>query len=157
MSANKYNSDGGVLGGPDLDPEKIRRVEEAEALRLEQEAAAAKWETEIEAVCDGIDKAMEPHLREHLAAANAKSRISPTAKRDFARFKEYCLTAWDIPLPHLPAKPQVVAAFIIRETNYRTAQRLCRNISTIHRAVGFTDPTTDILVQAVLRSIKKGS
>jgi hypothetical protein len=129
----------------------------ASAKRLEQEAAAAEREAEVEAICDDLDAAMEPYLREHLAAENVKARISPTAKKDFAQFKTYCATKWSIPLPHLPSRPQVVAAFLVSESKHHDAARVSRmakNISTVHRAVGFADPTTDVLVQAVLRSIK---
>jgi hypothetical protein len=56
-------------------------------------------------------------------------------------------------LPHLPAPPQAVAAYLSKHLDRGSAHvaRLARSISTVHRAVGVTDPCDDILVKAVLR------
>lgn len=146
----------GILSGPEPSPAEIKRREEIEQRRLAEEAAAAEREAALEAIYDALDAAMGPYLGKYLAAVNAKARISAAAKKDFEQFKTYCSAKWSIPLPHLPARPQTIAAFLVRESERGAAHvsRLAKNISTIHRAVGFADPTTDVLVQAVIQEIK---
>jgi hypothetical protein len=151
---NLFQDERGVIFPPP-DPAEVKRAEEQAARTAEWEAAAQRRTQEIDALCDRLDAAMEPYLQEHLAAANVKARISPAVKKDFEQFKAYC-ARYDPPLPHLPARPQAIAAFLVREMSHGSAHasRLVKNISTVHRAVGFSDPATDVLVQAVLRSIK---
>jgi hypothetical protein len=153
--SNLFQDENGVIFPP-LDPAEVKRAEEQAARTAEWEAAAQRRAQEIDALCDRLDAAMEPYLREHLAAVNEGARVSAAARKDFEAFKAYC-AKYDPPLPHLPARPQAIAAFLVREMSHGSAHanRLVKNISTVHRAVGFSDPATDVLVQAVLRAIKQ--
>jgi hypothetical protein len=121
-----------------------RHVEEQQ-----KQAEAGRLQPEL----DAIDAGLAPYLKKELAEENAAARISSKVKRDFARFQK-CCAQWE--LPHLPAPPQAVAVFLVRETEHGAAHvaRLCRSISTVHRAVGFADPTLDVLVRAVVRLMR---
>ncbi len=150
LTNNLFQDEHGVFFPP-RDPNEIKREEEAEAKRIEQEAAALQVAADIQVLCDRIDAAMEPYLKEHLAAENSRARITRAAKRDFEKFKTYC-AKYDPALPHLPAAPQAVAAFLCGGLAHGAAHvsRLCRSISTIHRALGFADPADDVLVRAIM-------
>jgi hypothetical protein len=115
--------------------------------RRRQEEAAR------EPLCDQIDKFLAPYLKSELAAENASRRISPSMKREFARFQKYC-ERWD--LPSLPAPPQALAVALAEESEHGAARvlRLCRAVSGIHCAVGFPDPAADVLIKAMLRLIR---
>jgi len=149
---NLFQDEHGVFF-PDRDPAEIKRAEEQAARDAEWEAAVQRRAQEIDALCDRLDAAMEPYLREHLDVENAQARITPAARKDFEAFKAYC-AKYDPALPHLPARPQAVAAFIASQLDRGNSKRLAKNISTVHRAVGFPDVTQDVLVQAVLRASK---
>ena len=142
----------GILCGPDPSPAEIKRREEVEAKRLEQEAAAARRAAEIQETCDEIDSFMTPYLKAELEAENSKARVSAATKKVFERFKACCAT-WG--LPALPAPPQAVAVFLSdKDTKPGEMERLAKQISLVHRAVGLEDPCDDILVRALLRQAR---
>jgi hypothetical protein len=148
LTNNLMQDEHGVFFPP-RDPNEIKREEQAEAKRAEQEAAAAVRAAEIQATCDEIDTALAAYLRAELNAENTKARVSRAAKKDFEKFKT-CCAKWG--LPHLPAPPQAVAVFLTdKETNQAHVSRLAKHISLIHRAVGFADPVDDVLIRAILR------
>ena len=150
---NYLDEVGGVLGDPPIDPEETKRVKEAEALRLQQEAAAAERAAEIEATCDEIDAFMIPLLKTELEQENAKARMSAATRKVFERFKA-CCASWG--LPALPAPPQAVAVFLTDKTTKPTdVERLAKQISLVHRAVGHQDPCEDILIRALLRQVRE--
>jgi len=97
-----------------------------------------------------------PHLREDAAAVNATARIKPADKKIFEQFKEFCATAWSPPLPPLPAHPASVAAFVCKDLIRGTPLFMKRlnAISRVHRSVGLPDPTTDVLIQSLVRKLK---
>jgi hypothetical protein len=138
--------------GP-LDP--LRDTAENER-RRQQEAEWNKHVTEyaakVQELCDRLDAAFAPFLKNQMAAENEKSRVSARAKKDFEEFRAYT-ARWEPPLPHLPARPQAVAAFICGEMENGSAHvsRLCRSISTVHKAVDLADPCSDILIRGLLR------
>jgi hypothetical protein len=143
----------GVLSGPPPDPEAVKRAEAAEAKRLEQEAAAAQREAEIESVCDEIDAFMMPLLKTELEHENSKARVNAATKKVFERFKA-CCAGWG--LPALPAPPQAVAVFLTDKNSKPTdIEKLAKQISLVHRAVGYQDPTEDILIRALLRQARE--
>jgi hypothetical protein len=117
---------------------------EARVAKAEEAARAAELGLDV------IDAALAPILKDELAAENLASRVSASHKADFARFQAYC-KRWE--LPHLPAPPQAVAVFLADESEHgaKHLARLARSISVVSRAVGFADPTEDVLVRAVLR------
>jgi hypothetical protein len=56
-------------------------------------------------------------------------------------------------LPHLPAAPAAIAAFLATEIErgQNHLNRLCAAIATMHKRVDLPDPTNDPLVRAVVR------
>ena len=79
--------------------------------------------------------------------------LHPMHARDrmnFLRFKAYCAK---LDLPHLPASPQMVAAFLTTELDKGRPHlnRLIKSISTTHHKADLPDPCTDLLVRALLR------
>jgi hypothetical protein len=142
--------------------EKQARADAVAAEKLSQEAIKLGWEelgrrADKEAseaatrpVLDAIDKALAPHLKSELAAENTAARITAQQKLDFGLFAK-CAARWE--LPHLPGPAQAVAVFLSEESEKGAAhvERLCHSIATVHRALNFADPTTDVLVRAVMR------
>jgi len=121
--------------------------------RREQRAPEAKGAADYQAALDGIDKALSPPLTKELAAENRQTRVTAKAKTDFKMFQA-CCSKWG--LPDLPAPPQAVAVFLSEESEHGAAHvsRLARSISIVHTACNFSDPTTDILVRAILRLVR---
>src|SRR5215831_2173302 len=74
-----------------------------ECQRRQEEAAR-------EPLCDQIDKSLQAHLKSELATENASRRVSPSMKREFARFQKYC-ERWG--LPSLPTPPQALAVALV--------------------------------------------
>lgn len=132
--------------------EEERRVSDVWEAGL-REHQRKQEESAREPLCDQIDKSFQPYLKGELAAENASRRISPSMKREFARFQKYC-ERWD--LPSLPAPPQALAVALAEESEHGAARvlRLCRAVSGIHCAVGFPDPAADVLIKAMLRLIR---
>jgi enamine deaminase RidA (YjgF/YER057c/UK114 family) len=144
----------GILSGPPPDPEVVKRAEAAETKRLELEAAAAQRAAEIEATCDEIDAFMTPYLKAELELENSKARVNAATKKVFERFKA-CCASWG--LPALPAPPQAVAVFLTdKNSKLADIEKLAKQISLVHRAVGYQDPCQDILIRALLRQAREG-
>jgi hypothetical protein len=135
-----------------LSQEAIKLGYEELSRRAEKEAADAV----LRPVLDAIDKNLAPHLKNELAEENATARLSERQKQDFALFQK-CAARWE--LPHLPAPPGMVAVFLSEESEKGAAHvdRLCHSIASVHRAFNFPDPTTDILVRAVVRLCRSES
>src|SRR5262245_28404486 len=158
--------EGGGLLGSDHDYDENRRRQEerraaglpmaddgAELMALINEAVAArnqKASAWLQADLDAIDAALDPYLKDQLAAENAATRVTAAQKKDFEKFKASCARGG---LPRLRPPPQAVAVFLAEETERGAAHisRLARSISTIHQAVNFSDPCKDVLVRAILR------
>jgi len=134
--------------------EELARCREQIARDAEWREAVARRDAAIEAAYQDIDEAIAPYVEEELAAVNKAPRVSPAVKKDFEAFRAYC-ARYRPPLPHLPARGQAVAAFIASQLDRGNSKRLSRSISAVHRAVGMPDPTSDALVQAVLRMASK--
>jgi hypothetical protein len=153
----------GIMGFLDWSPEEKVRHELAFEQRRKQEALedakanrAAAWQAEIKERCHAIESILIPHLSKEIKAdfAQLKERAErPTTQEDFAKFRE-CAESFG--LPSLPAPPQAVALFLAdgRNATSRIA-KLAKSISTVHKAVGFSDPCDDILVRALLRQARE--
>jgi hypothetical protein len=145
MAKITFDGECGILSG-DADFEEVDR-KLAERRKLEQEAF--EYERGLSRECDLIDAYLLPHLTNELAAEAATSRPTPQARKDFDDFRDYCARNG---FPALPARPQPVAEFLgSLESN---ASRFMNSISTIHRTVGFDDPTDDVLVRALMRKLR---
>jgi hypothetical protein len=136
----------GILSGPFDGAEIDRQL--AEERRREQEAAAR--ERELQAQYDSIDAHLAPLLKAELEAETATERVTSRIKKDFAKFRSYCQ---ENALPFLPADARPVAEWLGSQIESGAAHvsRLARAVSVVHTSVGLPDPTTDILVRAVLR------
>jgi hypothetical protein len=153
----------GICAFLDWTPEERVRQELAfeerrkrEAQEAEKAAKAAAWQAQIQATCQFFESVLMPKLAEHVKADFAQLRERaqrPSTQDDFATFRECCE---EFGLPSLPAPPQAVALFLAdgRNATSRIA-KLAKSISIVHKAVGFTDPTDDILVRALLRQARE--
>jgi hypothetical protein len=140
-----FDGECGILSG-EVDFDEIDRKL---AQQRKQEQEAAEYERGLQAECDVIDAYLLPYLKDELAAKAATTRPSPQARKDFEAWRDYCARNG---FPALPARPQPVAEFLgSLESN---ASRFKNSISTIHRAVGFDDPTEDVLVRALMRKFR---
>ena len=147
----------GILSGAH-DPEEIdRRIEEDRR----KASASAELAAEREATLDEIEKAITVHVGEELEAEFAAQRQSEEKRKrahlgSFLRFKEYC-ARYSPPLPHLPAAPAAIAAFLTSEMEKGQGHlnRLCAAIAVMHKRVDLPDPTSDPLVRAVVRLAHK--
>ena len=131
-------------------------VEEQEQQQRKEAAAEEAREAALQRLYDAIDANLSPHLQKELAAENEIARVSSRQRSDFGAFKTYC--ANELGTPYLPAAPQSVAMFLVKESERGVAHmsRLRNSIATVHNAVGFGDTcVTDILVRAVLRCVKE--
>jgi hypothetical protein len=149
---------GGLL--PDFESEPFihwwNAVEEQEQQQRKEAAAEEAREAALQRLYDAIDANLSPHLQKELAAENEIARVSSRQRADFEAFKAYC--ANELGTPYLPAAPQSVAMFLVKESERGVAHmsRLRNSIATVHNAVGFGDTcVTDILVRAVLRCVKE--
>jgi hypothetical protein len=142
----KITFDGcGILSG-EVDFDEVgRRLER----QKKQEREAAEYERALQSECDAIDACLLPYLKDELAAEAATARPSPQARKDFEVFRDYCARNG---FPALPSRPQPVAEFLGSLESH--AARFKNSISTIHRAVGFDDPTDDVLVRALMRRLR---
>src|SRR5215471_7073237 len=128
----------GILPDDLHTPEFVRECEDHERQRERErarEAEAEQYASECQDIYDRLEAMFLPHLREDAAAVNATSRITPSDKRIFEEFKEYC-GSWDPPLPALPAHPAAVAAFLCQDLNPSHFMKRLNAISRVHRAVG---------------------
>ena len=147
----------GILSGT-YDPDEInRRIEEDRR----KASAAAELAAEREATLDEIEKAISVYVADELQAEFAEQRkCEETRKRahlgSFLRFKQYC-ARYSPPLPHLPAAPAAIAAFLTSEMEKGQAHlnRLSAAIAVMHKRVDLPDPTNDPLVRAVVRLAHK--
>jgi hypothetical protein len=139
----------GILSGT-IDFAEIEK-REAEERKLQQ--AAAERAADQEATQNAIEAVMVDYLRDQISEELAEQKPSTTDRRsreDFLRFKTYCA---GLDLPHLPASPPTVAAFLTSEIRLgRPHMRRCiKAISSTHHKADLHDPTTDLLVRALLR------
>jgi hypothetical protein len=153
----------GLLGFLDWTSEERAREERAfEERRKHEERESAKaaevaaYEADVQDVYDKLEAMFTPHLHEEAAAVNTATRIKPSDRKVFEQFKQYCATAWDPPLPPLPAHPAAVCAFLVKGLSQGTTHftKRLNAISRIHSAVNMPDPTRDVLCQALVRKIK---
>jgi hypothetical protein len=160
MAITKFNG-GGLLGGVEWDDDKIAaRLEEERREAAEYDKAMkaqAEREQEQQKTLDEIERfSLLPYIRDELAAEMKEKTPSPLSEyaADCARFKA-CAERWD--LPYLPAPPQMVAVYLSEESEkgLEHVQRQVRAVSAWHRATSNPDPTTDILVRAILRLCEK--
>jgi hypothetical protein len=144
----------GILSGIHDSDETERRI--AEDRR--KEAAVAEAAAELEATLDRIEKAITVYVGDELQAEFAAQRKTDETKRraylgSFNRFRQYCAN-FSTPLPHLPAAPAAIAAFLSTEMEKgpNHLNRLCAAIAVMHRRVDLPDTAVnDPLVRAVIR------
>ena len=108
---------------------------------------------------DGLEAAIRPYLKDEIAAEMDSGGTVEQRREDFARLRVVC-EKWGLPfnLPHEPAPWAGVAAFLIQEGagDIEHATRLRNSISFSHRSLNLPDPTSDHVINAILRSIRKG-
>jgi hypothetical protein len=154
--------DGGIFGG---NREEIARgvveLERKEAAAAQLAAERAELAAELAATLDEIEKAITVYVADELQEEFAEQRkCEETRKRAhlgaFLRFKQYS-ARYSPPLPHLPAAPAAIAAFLTSEMEKGQAHlnRLCAAIAVMHKRVDLPDPTNDPLVRAVVRLAHK--
>ena len=148
----------GIL--PDFESEEFRQwwnaVEEQEKQQRKEAASEEAREAALQRLYDTIDANLSPHLQKELAAENEVARMTSRQRADFEAFKAYC--ANQLETPYLPAAPQSVAMFLVKESEHGVAHmsRLRNSIATVHNAVGFGDTcVSDILVRAIVRCVKE--
>ena len=147
----------GILAGTH-DPDEIdRRIEEDRR----KASAAAELAAERQATLDEIEKAITVYVADELQTEFAERKQSEDKKKrahlgSFLKFKEYC-ARYTPPLPHLPAAPAAIAAFLTSEMDKGQGHlnRLCAAIAVMHKRVDLPDPTSDPLVRAVVRLAHK--
>jgi hypothetical protein len=135
------------------DPQAHQRVLDLIDVGLKQEAALAVEERQRDAN-DGLEAAIRPLLKDEIAAEMDSGGSPEQRREDFARLKAVC-EKWNLPLnlPHWAG----VAALLIEEgqRGIEAATRLKNSISFSHRSLNLADPTSDHVINAILRSIGK--
>jgi len=160
MAITKFNG-GGILGGVEWDSDKIAaRLEEERRQAAEYDAAMkaqAEREAEQQKTIDEIERfSLLPYIKAELAEEMAVKTPAALCEylEDCQRFKE-CAQRWD--LDYLPATPQMVAVNLSEESEkgIEHVRRQVNAIRELHRATNNPDPTTDILVRAIVRLCEK--
>jgi hypothetical protein len=142
----------GILSG-EFETEEIERRAEAER-KLEQ--AAAERAAEVEALLNKLEDSLTASLRDELAEEIADRKLGTKTlaqyRESFLKFKEYC-RRYTPPLSHLPAPPQIVAAFLADEIYLGKAhvRHLAKTITRAHSSADLPSPCEDLLVKAVIR------
>jgi hypothetical protein len=142
----------GILSG-EFDFDEIERRAEEDR---KKEAAAAELLAQEEALLNQLEDSLTASLRDELAEEIADRKLSAKTlvqyRESFLKFKEYC-RRYTPPLSHLPAPPQIVAAFLADEIYLGKAhvRRLAKIIATAHRSADLPNPCEDLLIQAVIR------
>jgi len=146
----------GICRFLDWTPEEQAKADRVSEERREREAQEAAHAAELEALYDKIEASIAPFVHDAAAVVNSATRIKPGDRKVFEEFKQYCSTAWDPPLPPLPAHPAAVCAFLVKGLGQGTTHftKRLNAISRIHSAVSLPDPTTDVLCQALVRKIE---
>jgi hypothetical protein len=131
------------------------RIDQVLKLGLEHESSIAADDREQD-VNDGLEAAIRPYLKDELAAEMNSGGTAEQRREDFRKLKA-CCDRWNLPLnlPHEPAPWAGVAAFLIEEgeRGIERATRLRDSIRYSHRSMNLADPTSDHIINAVLRSI----
>ena len=151
---------GGVMD-LDIDLDEVRAEGERERVRIliEETASAARQEAIAQALSE-LEHEIEKVVRVELAEVIKESKLPPRTlsqyRDDLAAFRAWC-AAYPVALPHSPAPPEAVAAFLADlATTGGNVKRAAKAISRFHRiaAIDDVDPVNDALVQAVLRYLK---
>jgi hypothetical protein len=139
------------------DPDAAQRVLDLIEAGARQEAALAV-EEQARGVNDELEAVIRPHLKDEIAAEMDGGGSVEQRRDDFARLRAVC-EQWGLPLnlPHEPAPWAGVAAFLIGESSrgLQHVMRLRNSISFSHRSLNLPDPTSDHVINAILRSIGK--
>jgi hypothetical protein len=159
MTIMKLEGSGILSGEFNLDELDRRREEERkrEAEYNKAMKAQAEREAEQQKTIDEIERfSLLPFIKAELAEEMAVK--TPAALggyiQDCARFKD-CAARWD--LDYLPATPQMVAVYLSEESEkgIEHVRRQVNAIRELHRATNNPDPTSDILVRALMKLIEK--
>jgi hypothetical protein len=129
---------------------------EIEKLNADERAlqqAAAQRAADQEATQRQIEGVMLEHLRDEISEELKEQKpteMSAQGRMDVLCLKGYAAT---LDLPHLPASPATVAAFLTSEIHHGRPHlnRLVKSISAAHHKADLPDPCTDLLVRALLR------
>ena len=137
------------------DPQAFQRVLDLIEAGAKQAAALAA-EEQGRGVNDELEAVIRPYLEDEIAAEMDGGGSPEQRREDFARLRAVCEN-WGLPLnlPHEPAPWTGVAAFLIEEGAHgiEHATRLRDSIRFSHRSMNLPDPTSDHIVNAILRSI----
>jgi hypothetical protein len=143
------------MGLFDLEPGDPEENERIAAKQREQERRAAEYAAYLQAQYDSVESLFVPLLRDELEAEKSITRVTAKMRADFSAFRQWCEQAG---YPSLPAAPQAVAEYLGSELKRGAAHvtRLRNSISAVHSAVfNSEDPTTDILVRALMRCARQ--
>lgn len=149
---------GGVLPHPD-DWDEMKEEWEAERVEtLMKETLAAVREEKLAQALGELEHELLKVIPVELAEVIEERKLPPRTlsqyRDDLAAFRTWCAT-YPTPLPHSPAAPQTVAAFLGHlATIGGNAQRAVKAISRAHTNADLADPTTDYLVKAILKYLK---
>jgi hypothetical protein len=139
------------------DPQAHQRVLDLIEAGARQEAALAV-EERARAVNDELEAVIRPYLKDEIAAEMDSGGSPEQRREDFARLRAVC-ERWNLPLnlPHEPAPWAGVAALLIEEgqRGIEAATRLRDSVRFSHRSMNLPDPTSDHVINAILRSIGK--
>jgi hypothetical protein len=157
MMAKRTLSGTGILSGTWDDEEMALRREEERKL----EQAAAEREAAQEELKSQLEQTIGNYLKNEIAEElEAQKKLSAgsnnkQSRSDFLRFREHCLR---LGLPALPAAPATVAAFLTSEIDKGRPhlRRLIKSISQTHLRCDLHDPTSDLLIRALLRLASDG-
>jgi hypothetical protein len=160
--SGKHGILSGVMLGLDALASPVRPDQEADQRVFDLIDVGAKQEAELsaaeqrQAVGDGLEAAIRPHLRDEIKAEKDSGGTAEQRRQDFQKLRE-CCAKWDLPLnlPHEPAPWTGVAALLIQEGEHgiEHVTRLRNSISFSHRSFNLPDPTADHIINAILRSI----
>jgi hypothetical protein len=152
----------GILSGavlePPTQPARLRQDDPQPVFDLiklggerQAEIQASNLESDLAA---GLEAAIRPHLKAELAAELDGGGSAEQRRKDIGLLKAVC-AKWSLPLnlPHEPAPWAAVAALLIEQDGIEEATRLRNSISFSHRSLNLSDPTSDHVINAVLRSI----
>jgi hypothetical protein len=135
----------------------VAELERKDAAAAKVAAEQAERAADLEATLDKIEKAITVYVGDELQAEFAAQRQAEEARKrahmgSFLRFKQYC-ARYSTPLPHLPASPVAIAAFLSTEIEKGPSHlnRLNAAIAVMHKRVNLPDPSNDPLIKAVIR------
>jgi hypothetical protein len=132
-----------------------RALSEARAIAAARLQREAELELKLEAMRTGLGQVLRDDLRSEIAETmNAPPAAEARHRSEFSRFRRF---AEENGMPWLPSYPEVIASYLVEraQDGLRPALRALTSIEREHAKVGHTSPTTDVLVRAALKWVRK--